>query len=330
MEREIRFISSKNRPGLLLVLGITAVSYFVSEQFGFISPLTIGLVFALVISNLFELPEKINPGAVFASKSLMRAGIVLIGLRISYDQITEVGFAGLVLVVIVVIGTFFGALTLGKLFGLSSNTSILIGAGFAICGNTAIAAISPTINAKREETAYAVGLVTMFGTLSIAALPIFGGLLNLSEERFGAWAGAAVHDVGQVVATAEIVGGAALTVAVIVKLTRMLMLAPMLIAISAKFNSSQGIKLRAAVPRFILAFITVLTINSLIELPAVVTDWGKIISTLLLTAGITGMGLGVKWRSLVAVGGRPLVVASIAWVLVAAISLTIIAVLNVA
>lgn len=330
MERQIRFISSKHQSGLLLVLGITAVAYLVSEQFGFISPLTIGLVLALVISNLFTLPDKINPGAVFASKALMRAGIVLIGLRISYDQITEVGLAGLLLVVIVVIGTFFGALALGKLLGLSSNTSILIGVGFAICGNTAIAAVSPTINAKREETAYAVGLVTLFGTLSIAALPILGGLLNLSDERFGAWAGAAVHDVGQVVATAEIVGGAALTVAVIVKLTRMLLLAPMLIAISAKFNSSQGLKLRAAVPRFILAFIVILTINSLVELPAAVTDLGKVLSTLLLTAGITGMGLGVKWRSLVSVGGRPLIVASITWVIVAVTSLTIITLLNVA
>ncbi|MFZ9840985.1 MAG: YeiH family protein, partial [Candidatus Nanopelagicales bacterium] len=323
-------ISPTYRNGLALVFIITVISYLISQQFGAISPLTAGLVIALIVSNLINLPQSIAPGAIFASKALMRTGIVLLGLRISYGQVAEVGLAGLVLVVCVVVGTFFGALLLGKALKISTNTSILVGAGFAICGNTAIAAISPTINAKREETAYAVGLVTLFGTLSIATLPVIGGLLNLTEARFGAWAGAAVHDVGQVIATAEIVGGAALAVAVIVKLTRMLLLAPMLIALSAKFNSQNGAKLKSSIPPFILLFILVLSINSAVELPTTIINTGKTAATLLLTAGITGMGLGVKWRSLVAVGGRPLILASLAWVVVAFVSLGLIVVLNVA
>jgi uncharacterized integral membrane protein (TIGR00698 family) len=315
---------------LLLIAAITALAYFISQQVSFISPLTIGLVAALLLSNIFTLPTSISPGANFASKTLMRAGIVLIGLRISYDQIAEVGMPGLILVVIVVIGTFFGALALGKIFKVSGNTAILIGAGFSICGNTAIAAISPAINAKREETAYAVGLVTLFGTLSIAALPILGTLLGLSEARFGAWAGAAVHDVGQVVATAEVIGGGALAVAVIIKLTRMMLLAPMLIVITTKFNARADAKLRSIIPTFILLFVAVVTLNSLVELPTNMVDNGKIASTLLLTAGITGMGLGVKWRSLIQVGGKPLLVATITWIIVAAGSLGLIALLNVA
>ena len=330
MEREIKLISGANRNGLLLVAAITAISYLISQQFSFISPLTIGLISALLLSNIINLPQSFAPGALFASKTLMRAGIVLIGLRISYDQITEVGIPGLILVVTVVVGTFFGALALGKFSKVSSNTSILIGAGFSICGNTAIAAISPAINAKREETAYAVGLVTLFGTISIAVLPALGTVLGLTEARFGAWAGAAVHDVGQVVATAEVIGGGALAVAVIIKLTRMLLLAPMLIAISAKFNASATTKLRSVIPVFILLFIAVVTINSLMELPANLVDYGKTASTLLLTAGITGMGLGVKWKSLTQVGGKPLLVAIITWIIVAAGSLGLIVLLNVA
>lgn len=330
MEREIKLISGANRNGLLLVAAITALSYLISQQFSFISPLTIGLISALLLSNIINLPQSFAPGALFASKTLMRAGIVLIGLRISYDQITEVGIPGLILVVTVVVGTFFGALALGKFFNVSTNTSILIGAGFSICGNTAIAAISPAINAKREETAYAVGLVTLFGTISIAVLPALGTVLDLTEARFGAWAGAAVHDVGQVVATAEVIGGGALAVAVIIKLTRMLLLAPMLIAITAKFNASNTTKLRSVIPVFILLFIAVVTINSLIDLPANLVDYGKTASTLLLTAGITGMGLGVKWKSLTQVGGKPLLVAIITWIIVAAGSLGLIVSLNVA
>lgn len=330
MEREIKLISGANRNGLLLVAVITALSYLISQQFSFISPLTIGLISALLLSNIINLPQSFAPGALFASKTLMRAGIVLIGLRISYDQITEVGIPGLILVVTVVVGTFFGALALGKFFRVSTNTSILIGAGFGICGNTAIAAISPAINAKREETAYAVGLVTLFGTISIAALPALGTVLDLTEARFGAWAGAAVHDVGQVVATAEVIGGGALAVAVIIKLTRMLLLAPMLIAITAKFNASSTTRLRSVIPVFILLFIAVVTINSLIDLPANLVDYGKTASTLLLTAGITGMGLGVKWKSLTQVGGKPLLVAIITWIIVAAGSLGLIVLLNVA
>ncbi|MBM3691075.1 MAG: putative sulfate exporter family transporter [Actinobacteria bacterium] len=330
MERKIKLIGRQHINGLVLVTVVTTIAYLVSQQFSVVSSLTVGLVIALLVSNLFRLPDSITPGAVFASKYLMRLGIILLGLRISFNQVAEVGFAGLILVVIVVVGTFFGVIVLGKVLNLSKNTSILLGAGFAICGNTAIAAISPTINAKREETAYAVGLVTLFGTISIGALPLFASLLGLSEQRFGAWAGAAVHDVGQVVATAEVIGGAALTIAVIVKLTRMLLLAPMLIAISAKFNVAAGAKMRAAIPPFILLFIGVLSLNSLLTIPVQVIDMGKTVSILLLTAGITGMGMGVKWRNLITVGGNPLIAATIAWVLIATGSLGLIVALGVA
>jgi uncharacterized integral membrane protein (TIGR00698 family) len=330
MDRKIRVIGSEHKSGLSLVTIITLFAYFINQQFSVVSPLTIGLIAALILSNFFKLPDSLTPGAVFASKYLMRGGIILLGLRISFDQISQVGLPLLMLVILVVVGTFFGILALGKLFRLPGNTAILVGAGFAICGNTAIAAIAPTINAKREETAYAVGLVTLFGTISIGALPFLANIFGLAEERFGAWAGAAVHDVGQVVATAEIIGGAALSIAVIVKLSRMLLLAPMLVAISIKFNSAAGAKLKAAIPPFILLFIFVLSINSIFAIPSEVTEIGKTVSTLLLTAGITGMGLGIKWRNLANVGSRPLLVGSIAWILIAALSLTLIVLLGVA
>jgi len=330
VEREINFLARQHRDGLLLVGAISIMAYLISDQLGVISPLTIGLVAALLLSNFTKLSDRFDSGALVASKTLMRIGIVLLGLRISFEQIAEIGFNGLILVMLVVVLTFFGALALGKLLKISKHTSILIGAGFAICGNTAIAAISPTINAKREETAYAVGLVTLFGTISIAALPIAGSILNLSEVRFGAWAGAAVHDVGQVVATAEVVGGAALAVAVIVKLTRMLMLAPMLIALTVKYPNAASVGVKKLVPFFILAFLAVVTLNSLISLPEAASSIGKTASTLLLTAGITGMGLGVKWHNLQKLGGKPLLLASIAWLIVAAGSLILIVLLNVA
>jgi uncharacterized integral membrane protein (TIGR00698 family) len=330
VEREINFLAKQHRSGLLLVGTISVLAFWLSEQLEVISPLTIGLLAALALSNFVKLSDRFDSGALIASKFLMRAGIVLLGLRISFDQIAEIGFNGLLLVILVVVLTFFGALALGKLLKLSQHASILIGAGFAICGNTAIAAISPTINAKREETAYAVGLVTMFGTISIAVLPLAGSILNLSEVRFGAWAGAAVHDVGQVVATAEVIGGAALATAVIVKLTRMLMLAPMLIALTVKFGNAANVGVKKLVPFFILAFLAVVTVNSLTSLPDAAISIGKTASTLLLTAGITGMGLGVKWRSLQNLGGKPLLLASIAWIIVAVGSLILIVLLNVA
>ena len=152
MELKINFIAGQQRAGLLLVGAIAAVSFLISLQYSFISSLTIGLVIALLLSNTIKVSQKFNAGAVFASNTLMRAGIVLLGLRISFDQITEIGAKGLLLVVTVVVGTFFGAIGLGKLLKVEQNTSILIGAGFAICGNTAIAAISPSI----EMTAFEI------------------------------------------------------------------------------------------------------------------------------------------------------------------------------
>jgi uncharacterized integral membrane protein (TIGR00698 family) len=260
----------------------------------------------------------------------MRIGIVLLGLRISFEQISKIGLPGLVLVLTIVVTTFFGVIALGKVLNVSKNTSILIGAGFAICGNSAIAAISPTINAKREETAYAVGLVTAFGTISIAVLPILAQLLGLTNEQAGAWSGAAVHDVGQVIAAAEVIGGSALTVAIIIKLTRMLMLVPMLIGLSLRFPSTDKPGVRTAVPGFIVFFTIVVSLNSFLTIPVGIQDAGKTISTLLLTAGIAGMGLGVKWRDLKNIGGKPLLLAILAWIIIGFGSLMLIKLLNVA
>jgi uncharacterized integral membrane protein (TIGR00698 family) len=315
---------------LLLVTAITAIAYFSSNAIGFISPLTIGLLMALILSNLTNLPTRLDLGAQFASKTLMRIGIVLLGLRISFEQISKIGLPGLVLVLIIVVTTFFGAIALGKVLNVSKNTSILIGAGFAICGNSAIAAVSPAINAKREETAYAVGLVTAFGTISIAVLPILAQLLGLTNEQAGAWSGAAVHDVGQVIAAAEVIGGSALTVAIIIKLTRMLMLVPMLIGLSLRFPSTDKPGVRTAVPGFIVFFTIVVSLNSFLTIPVGIQDAGKTISTLLLTAGIAGMGLGVKWRDLKNIGGKPLLLAILAWIIIGFGSLMLIKLLNVA
>ena len=142
------------------------------------------------------------------------------------------GFPGLVVVLLAVTVTFFGAQWLGRRMGVSPDLSLLIGTGYSICGVSAVAAMNGVVGADEEEAAYAIGLVTLAGSLSIVVLPLLGTILGMTPADFGTWVGGAVHDVAQTVATASTKGDAALAAAIVVKLTRVALLAPLVVGVA--------------------------------------------------------------------------------------------------
>ncbi len=192
--------------------------------------LTIAVVLGIVVGQIPAarplLVGAIAPGLAVATKSFMQLGIVLLGLKLSLVDIAALGWVTIATTVAIVLMAFAGTLGLGRWFGLPGHQPLLIATGFSICGASAIGAMSGVVKAKDEETATPIALVTLCGTLAIAVLPLLWHPLGLSALQFGHWVGAGVHDVGQVVATAQIAGSAALAVALVVKLTRVLMLAP--------------------------------------------------------------------------------------------------------
>ena len=323
-------------PGLVVVAVAVAASTLASEVLG-VSALVAGVLLGAIAANVGVLGERVGPGVKFAAKHLLRAGIVLLGLRLSFDEVRALGWQGVLGVVIVLLFTFFGVQLLARVMGLSQGLGLLVATGYSICGASAVAAMAPLSTADEEETAYAIGLVTLFGSLSILTLPFIGHALGLSDETFGTWVGAGVHDVGQVTATASAYSAAALAPATLVKLTRVALLAPMVFGVGvarrrrlAAAASDRGAPADGVdvpdvhvplVPLFVVGFLAMICLRATGWLSADALALAKDAETLLLTAGMFGLGAGVRIDRLRRLGGRPMLLGVISWVIVAGAAL---------
>lgn len=303
------------------------------EAVDWVSPLVVAVLFGAVAANVGFVRAPMRPGLKWSARHVLRAGIVLVGLRLSLREVAHLGPRALAAVVVVVIATFFGTQWLGKRLGLSPGLSLLVATGFSICGASAIAATEPFADATEEEVAYAIALVTMCGSLAIAVLPATAALLNLSDAHFGAWVGASVHDVGQVVAAASTRNAVALKSAVVVKLTRVALLAPLLAGVAFAYRRRRAgdaqvapadmkpAPLPPALPLFVALFLVAAAVRTIGFIPGLWLARIKNLETLLMGMGLVGLGAGVSLAKLRAVGRRPLVLGLLSWVLVAAVSL---------
>jgi len=209
---------TKTLPGLGLIAAVVAVAFQINSFQPAISPLALCVGFGFLIANFATWPTFAAAGTALSSKKLMRIGVALLGAQVSVVSLKAIGIEGVITVILVVSITIFGILGLSKLFKMSGDLGLLIGVGFGVCGATAVAAIRPQTRATEEETSYAIALISLCGTLSIFVLPFLGNLIGLSDETFGAWAGAAVHDVGQVIAAASVWSDEAVKSAIVIKL----------------------------------------------------------------------------------------------------------------
>jgi uncharacterized integral membrane protein (TIGR00698 family) len=308
--------------------------------------LTVAVVLGIIVGQIpaarSALAGALAPGLSVAAKPLMQLGIVLLGLKLSLVDIAALGWATVATTVAIVLITFAGTLGLGRWFGLPGHQPLLIATGFSICGASAIGAMSSVVQAKDEETATPIALVTLCGTLAIAVLPLLWHPLGLSALQFGHWVGAGVHDVGQVVATAQIAGSAALAVALVVKLTRVLMLVPVIavasmverhhqagrsafpadVAPAARADAQGGTPQRPTIlPLFVAGFIVAMLVRTLIPLPEQVLNAADVLQNGLLAMALFALGTAVNLRTLLRTGARPLAVGLLSWALIAALAL---------
>ena len=314
-------------PGLV-VAGLGAVCALVLHAFAdALNALTAAVLLGVVVRALHPLPAWAIAGTAFARRTLLQVGIVLLGLELSVGELRELGAPTLVMVGVVVALTFIVTRWLGRLTGLPDAMSLLIATGFSICGVSAIVAMSGTRRHEDEDVATAVALVTVCGSLAILVLPLLRGPLGLSQHEFGVWVGASVHDVGQVVATAGGVGTVALGTAVLVKLVRVLLLAPMVTvaALSARRSARARSGGPAAdlplVPAFVVGFLAMVAVRSAGLVPAGVLDAAATARSVLLAAALFSLGASLDVRSLVVTGRRAAAVGLASWVLVAGTSL---------
>lgn len=317
-------------PGLLLsgVIAYGAIQLGKLEwmQSHGMSALTLAIILGIVLGNSVygRLAPACGAGVAFSKQTLLRLGIILYGFRLTFQDIGQVGLAGITIDALVLASTFGLAMFLGvKVFKLERNSAILIGAGSSICGAAAVMATEPVVKGRSEDVTVAVSTVVVFGTIAIFLYPLLYQLnlgwhvLAATPSAFGVYIGSTVHEVAQVVAAGKSIGQETANAAVIAKMVRVMMLAPFLVILSAvlaRGKARPGGKEKAArlaIPWFAFIFIAVVAFNSLGLLSggvvAAITD----IDTALLAMAMAALGLTTHMSAIRRAGIKPLLLAGL-------------------
>ena len=329
-----RWLSGRSSvPGLFLTATIAAAAFGLRNLSGItaLSPLIVAIVLGIAFHNTVGTPAAFKPGVVFSMRRLLRFAIILLGLQLSLSQVVEVGGAGLAIIASTLAATFLFTMWLGRRLGVERKLSELIAAGTSICGASAVVATNTVTRASDEDVAYAVACVTVFGSASMLLYPVLEGLLQLTPHAFGLWAGASVHEIAQVVAAAFQNGVDSGNFAMIAKLSRVMLLAPMILALSCfsagkpQTDRIEGSKRRSVpVPWFVLGFVVMMLLNSIDVIPHPEKAWLVQTTTFLLTVALAAMGLETDVGKLRAKGGKPLLVGAGSWLFISAFSLVLV------
>jgi uncharacterized integral membrane protein (TIGR00698 family) len=324
-------VSGRWLPAVGLVAVGTAAATAIGQLDFAPSPIAVALVLGLAASPWAPLGEGSEVSTI--GKLALRTGVVLLGFRITVDDLTDLGVATVALAVGVSLVVLAATVWIGRRLDLGRRLSTLLGIGSAICGASAVAAAGTTMEASEEETAYAIATVTLIGTVATFALPALGSWIGLDDRELGIWIGMMVHDVGQVVAASTAVGDAALTAAVPVKLVRVLLLVPVLVVLAGSSlratptdrpaQSVSARRLYRLIPLFVALFILASIISSTGVIPDRLADLAADVEKILFTAALFAIGISVHAPTLRRIGLRPALTSTAIWSVAALTTLVI-------
>jgi uncharacterized integral membrane protein (TIGR00698 family) len=336
--RRLSSSSLQDRLRLLPGLALSAVLAAVAIRLGAtgwlpahgMTALTVAIVLGILLGNTVYpfLAASSGAGVLFSKQTLLRAGVILYGLRLTLHDIGQVGMSGVLIDAVLLGSTFALALFLGtRLFGLDRETSMLIGAGNAICGAAAVMATEPLLRARSEQVTVAISTVVVFGTVAIFVYPALyelnqhWHLLPPGSRAFGIYAGSTIHEVAQVFAAARSISVETANTAVITKMVRVMMLAPFLIGMSAWLarqdggrDGNQAGHRRLTIPWFAFAFIGMVVFNSLAMLPHAVAEAAIDLDTFLLAMAMGALGLTTHLSAIRRAGIKPLLLGGLLFV----------------
>ena len=337
-------------PGFIFVALATAVAYGINVFVPTLSALLVAILLGMLLRNIGLVPAAAEPGLKFVSKKVLRAGVVLLGFQLSLRVIVDLGLGALVTILATVLGTFMGTLAVGRLMRMDMPDRYLVATGTSICGASAIAAMSAVVDdgkdrrAVEESAAIALAGVTIFGTISMLALPAIINATGMDVMPAGVWIGSAVHEVGQVVAAGGFVSPEVQQVAVASKLGRVLTLAPMVVLVGLtmrrRLTSHSGgeandsarrvaVNTPPLVPLFVAGFVAMVILRTVLDLPDshALPSTIELFASLFLTAAMVGMGAAVNIRSVLRRGRASIALSLVAGTLAALISLACVLVL---
>lgn len=318
-------------PGLALsgAIGGAAISLRIVPGAAAISPMVVAFVIGIAVSALFGSLPGTAAGTKFTAKSLLRFGVALLGLQLTVYQLADLGGRTLIVVIAVLVATFLFTKLIGRVLGVEGALAELIAAGTSVCGASAIIAANAVTRARDQDVGYAVACVSLFGTLSMVGYPLLFGALHLDIGTYSLWAGSSIHEVAQVVAAAFQVDPSSVRIAVVVKLARVALLAPLVLTLGSlrfrrgKNSSATPFQWLQVFPLFMLAFVLLVALNSVIAIPLFWRGWIAQITTGLLTVSLAAIGLETSLRDLRHQGIRPIVLTGAATLFIATLSLMI-------
>ena len=289
------------------------------------SPLIVGIVLGMIYANSLRnhLPKTWVPGIQFCTKQVLRTGIVLYGFKLTFQSVIDIGGAALLIDAVVVAFTILLGAGLGRLLKMDRDTALLTSIGSSICGAAAVLGAEPVVKSQPYKAAVAVSTVVIFGTLSMFLYPALfrAGMLDLTTEQMGLFTGATLHEVAHVVGAGNAMGQAISDPAIIVKMIRVMMLAPVLVILSIILSRREaaagqtGQKRKITIPWFAFLFLAVIGFNSLHLLPSGVVSAINSLDTFLLTMAMTALGAESSFEKFKKAGARPFLLAALlyAW-----------------
>ena len=320
--------------GILLIVLFSFSAFYIAE-FQFIKnlslrPLIVGIILGMLYANSLRtrLPETWVPGIKFCSKQVLRAGIVLYGFRLTFQSVIAIGASAILIDVIIVTCTFLLGILVGKLLKMDNDLALLTATGSAICGAAAVLGAEPVVKSEPHKTAVAVSTVVIFGTLSMFIYPILyrAGVFDLTPEQMGLYTGSTLHEVAHVVGAGNAMGKEISDSAIIVKMIRVMLLAPVLLimsfalarravkAVKRDKNTNTTQRGKITIPWFAFGFLAVIGFNSFDWLPVPVVDGINSLDTFMLTMAMTALGAETNFEKFKQAGAKPFLLAAILYI----------------
>lgn len=317
-------------PGIGLALSIAIVATMIGKAIPVVGAPIICIVIGVVVAAIRRPSEKFRPGITTSSKLILQISVVVLGSQLSLREIVKVGFTSLPVMLGSLIVCLAGAYWIGRWLGIVGDLRTLIGVGTSICGASAIAAVTPIIGAASVDVAYAISTIFLFNMTAVLTFPLLGHLLGLSQHSFGLFAGTAINDMSSVVAASTTYGTVAANYAIVVKLTRTMLIIPIslgLASIERRKHRAGGAKANVHVARlipwYLIGFLIVATANSIGIIPQGIHHALVKISIFLIAMALAAIGLSTDVAGFRRTGHRPLLLGGILWVLVSATSLSL-------
>lgn len=319
-------------PGLFLTTAIAGLAFALREIPGVatFSPMILAIVVGMAFHNIVGTPRRAKEGVTFSLRRILRFAIILLGFQLTAQQIGEVGPRGFAIIVATLLATFAFTTWLGRVMGVDHKLAQLIAAGTSICGASAVIATNTVTKGHDEDVAYAVACVTIFGSIAMFAYPVLPGLLHLDPHAFGLWTGASIHEIAQVIAASFQDGQSSGEYGTIAKLSRVMLLAPMVIGLGLlaarrkRHRAEAGSAGKAPMPWFLVGFIALVALNSVVVVPPEAKAVIIPVTTFLLSVSLAAMGLETDISKLKAKGLKPLMLGAASSLFIAGFSLTLI------